>query len=753
MTKTCKKILTSVFLALLFVVSLVGIVACDKNPSTVTYSVTVEMPDKSPVSDVEVSISKGGATYEAKTTGANGKVTFDLAPDYYDVELDNLPENYVVPDDASLSLTSDSRNLTVTLAKASTYTVALVDENGDPYYSAGVTVGICTMDGNCLIPVELGTNGIAVIHATAGDYKVQINGLPANMTYDQDDHYYTGEYFSATKTEMTITIKELAVATLDFSGTPMTAAEKAAFAQSNWGYSFNPSAQEYDAYMLTMELRAGETGYFYITAALAGNYYVFTDDTMEYAESTFNTDYFSNMFTYKEGQKHTITATNNSGETATATLVMTKPFSNFVKLSAPTNDLALTVGRADASAIVAFTPAATGKYTLTVLGNTSAVVTVSEYEPDALLGELPEDGDYAQGASESFLYSEPYLETTIYFVVTVKADTYPAALNVKLEKTGESVDSKTVVAVSETLTKPAKPDGKELFGIPMANGTADTLTKSDGKYYYNGKQVYVKITEPLESNRYASQYSLAYMDMEYQLAATYVFTKLTDTGSVTRDYRLFIRGFEDYDYTPGMTGNVAHIPETLTQPNCYANFTNADGVYPLTEELETFLKEFFEFNEYSLLWQLPDEAMFSDSAWLFPCYYYDDELIPDDIVGEYMFLSRVKWGDTIKVGDPKQEGGFVTANDYKLVVDKFGTFTVYALYSDNYDMEFNGTWSKDGDTYTFVYSFFGDTTTYSVTFDKEAGYIKLVGDDGDPDTNDGATIWEFGDAVPGDEND
>ena len=767
MTKTCKKLLTSVLLALCLVISAFAIVACGKTPNeAVTYTVTVQT-EEAPASGVVVKIRKGGATYSNQTTDADGKVSFELAADEYDVTLENLPAHYVVPATASLKLTAEKPDLTVTLEKSFTYTVKLVDEKGDPFYAEGVMVGICTLDGNCLTPVAIGTDGVAIVDAEAGDYKVQILGLPMNMVYEQDNGYYAGEHFSATLTEMTITIKEIPLATLDFSGAPMTAAEKEAFCADNWSFQYNPAAQEFDTYMLTLELDAGETGYFYITAPLEGKYYVFTDYTMIYAESTFNTDYFSRTFFYKAGQQHTITATNDSDETATATLVMTKPFSSYVALSATTNELALTVGRADAGAIVAYTPAATGKYTMTVLGNTSAAVTVSEYEPDDLLYELPEDGDYKKDASESFLYSKPYLKTTIYFVVTVKADKYPVALSVKLAKTGESVDTTTVVGVTETLAKPVKPEGKELFGVPMTDGTADTLTKSDGKYYYNGKQVYVKITEPLEKSRFSDGLMLAYMDIGGIFNPDYVFTTLTDTGSATLDYRLFIRGFEDYDYEPGIGGNVAKIPETLEEENCYANYVNDDGAYPLTEELEIFLKKFYEFNEFSLAWQLPSNAMDSDSAWLFPCYYYDDEIVADDIVGEYKFLSKVQWGTSMKVGDAKEEwqgGGLVTEDDYKLVVDKYGSYTIYELSWDGeYNQLDSGNWTKDGNTYTFTSSdpMWDDEGNpvdfvFTVTFDSTTGYIKLVGNDAtegdeysDPQP---ATEWEFGTA-PASEDD
>ena len=771
MTKTCKKVLTSVFLALLLVVSLVGIVACNKNPKTVAYSVTVQTDATTPASGVEVSISKGGATYEAKTTGADGKVTFDLVPDYYDVELDNLPAHYLVPDSVSLSLTADDRDLVVTLEKAFTYTVHLVDTNGDPYYAEGVTVGICTMTGNCLEPVPLSANGTAVIDVkSAGDYKVRINGLPADVTYDQDDHYYTGEYFSATLTEMTITIKPNSVSEInvDFSGAPMTKAEKAAYAESN--LYFANYADKYDAYKVSKEIGAGATVKFNVTATLAGTYYYFYDydvEAIEYSETTFNSAYFSGTYDYKAGQLHVITAENTSNAAATAELVIVVPCASYVTATAVSSNIPLTQGKAGTNAVVAFTPEATGVYTLTVLGDVSAVATAYDMNPDPFIADedLPADSDYKTGATASFLVNAPYLGRTVYFAITLKANSYPANFSVKIEKTADSIDNETTKQVSETLTQQSVPEGKELFGIPMTDGTAGSLTFSNGKYYYNDKLVYVKLTSALEANRFSMGLSLAYMDIGGIFSPDYVFTETTDTGSNIVDYRLFIRGFKDYEYQEGMGSAGAKIPSVLEEENCYANFVNEDGAYPLTQELKEFLEKFYAANEVMFFFQLPFEAMDSDSAWLFPCYYYDEEIVADDIVGEYKLLSYVYQGDSHKVGDEIQVWddelqtmvpAYVTADDFKLVIDKSGTFTIYKLYEE-YDSEMTGTWTKSADgTYSFVVTYmWGGGINFTVTFDKDAHYIKLVGDDAieEDDYTQPATTWEFGDKAPAGEDD
>ena len=206
MTKTCKKTLITVFLAL-FAACLFLFAACnDDKPedNAVTYTVTVMTDATTPAAGVKVAVRKGGATYESKTTDANGKVEFELVPDSYEIALSSLPAHYSLAADADVSLTAEKRSLTVTLSENFSYKVTLVNPDGTPFYAEGVRVGICTLSGNCLTPELLGTDGVARCEADKSDYHVQILNLPATAAFEKDaDGYYTGENFSAENTELT----------------------------------------------------------------------------------------------------------------------------------------------------------------------------------------------------------------------------------------------------------------------------------------------------------------------------------------------------------------------------------------------------------------------------------------------------------------------------------------------------------------------------------------------------------------------
>ena len=772
MTRTCKKILTSVFLALCLVASLFAIVACagTTENEAISYSVTVQT-EEAPASGVTVKIRKGGAMYKSLTTGQDGRISFELAADEYDVELSNLPEGYTVPDDTALKLTVTKPDLVVTLEKAFAYTVTLVDAGGAPYYAENVSVIVCNIDtGNCLSPVALGTNGIATIYTAAGNYHTKIVGLPAEVTYDQDEEgYYTGKNFSATDTEMTITIKpnSTTYTTIDLNKTPMTAAEKAAFASDNATAGYTAAAQEFTAIKISKTVEAGTTAYFSLTPTLSGVYFFYMNDAVDYLAEDGIAGFYSEH-NYAAGETYSFMAVNNGRVTALAEFVLALPFSSYVEQTSTSSSIPLTIGRAGSNAIVAFNPATAGKYTLTVLGGTSACVRTSTSQPAEKIApeNLPAESDYTQGASETFLYTANHLAsgTTIYYAITAKGN-YPVTLNVKLEKTGESVDL-TTDAEATGLTEQANPEGL-ITWIPLADGTAENVRLNNGVYQYEENDVYVMITEPIPSSRFSHASALAYLDRE-NLRTSYTFTEYTATGSTTTDYRLFLRGFKNYDMTPNNQGGHNYdIPETLEKELCYAAYVNDDGAYLLTAELKSFLEKFYENNAQFLnsgMGQFDNEVR--DSAWLFPCFYYDNEgtggpdLSNDPIVGTYKFISKTEDGQISILGDAKSVwddekstyvSASVTADDYKLVVKGDGTFIIYVLEAE-YNPEIdNGQWSKSGDTYTFKIpngkvdmEWNWSDLVFTVTFNSNAQYIKLVGDDASLFAP--GTEWEFGNA-------
>ncbi len=741
MTKLCKKLIVTSLLAFCFAVCMCLFASCtDPNPedNAVKYTVTVQTDATTAASGVGVQIRKGSARYDKKTTDENGKAEFELAPDSYEVELSALPAHYSVPEGASLSLTAENRDLTVTLEKNFAYVVKLVNPDGTPYYAEGVTVGVCTLTGNCLQPVMLEEGGVAMIEVDKGDYHVKVEGLPATAKIDCDaDGYYTGEEFSETKTEMTITVE--AVTVINVAANVMSESDKQAFAETNYGFN-----AQYVAYKVTEEIPANSVAYFAVVPELNGKFNVYANSAVTYTANTAS-GILINENTLKAGENFVITAKNEGASAATAQLVVTVPFSSYTEQEGKGGLLDVTVGKAGTQAVIAFTPTEAGTYKFTVEGDTLTAAEIAQYAPDEFMAVTPED--YVKNATATEIVHINALKT-LYFSVTAK--TAPATFKVKIEQAEESKDTYTYAEVKETLTQYTKPADKALYGVPM-DGTAVLVYNETDKFYHlgtaDGPVVVVNITKALDSDRFEAGSILAYMELTDSRLATYAIETFEAGAEIMSivDYTLFLRGFTEYDYDK--MGNPI-IPENIATQKYYAKYVNEDGVYPLTQELKSFLENFYNANADAFLWQVALDADL-ECAWLFPCYYYDnvkEEGEADAIVGEYEFVQYIdSEGEVTNVNDAKPDwmgGGTYDKNYYKLEVDKNNKFTIYELFEE-YDVNSAGSWSKDNGVYTFKVPFGAqDPDTYEMidlvftaTFDSKTGELTLVGADG--------TVWKF----------
>ena len=774
MTKTCKKILTSVFLALCFVVSALAITACDKTPKTVTYTITVQ-DENGPRKGIGVQIGQGGNIYDdLERTDSNGIARFELPPDDYEVTLSFLPDKYSVPETASLTLTKDKHDLTVTLERDFALTVKLVQPNGEPYYHEGVEVVICRLDtGSCLAAEPIDEFGVAVKeNPPKTSYHAKVDGLPDNVTYVKDDQgYFIGESedvtATLTPTERVITITIYPVMKLDLTKTAMTSNEKTEFAKKSLNASYTVNLQTLEARAYSCSIPAGSTQYFALTPTMSGVYHILTTNSVSYSTMSAGGYFGIGYFVYEAGVTYVFTAQNNGVSEATAEFVVISPRSSYVSytgnVDANGKSFPLVVGSANTNAIFAFTPTQAGKYTFeaSALSNVSIGFDSEHYynEPDEFCAAS--ESETLKDSVEFTVYPEA-VGITHFFTVSVNAATgdFPVDVSTVIKKTGNVNDETKNVSVTETLVKPETPTSKELHGIPMGNGTQALLQYDDTakayRYKPNGNAddgyiVYVKLTKSIDKTRFAEGVSLAYIDKSGKIAVTYAFTENNPSGDgrITTDYRWFLRGFKDYKYEATMTGTTATIPSVLEQSNCYANYVNEDGVYPLTQELYDFLKLFYAKNAAGaadeffgsaipFLNCIPSAYRTSDSAWLFPCYYYGEIEETDAIVGEYEFVSKTESGTTTSVGDTKEEwqgGGQVTKEDYKLVIED-GTFAIYELLSGEYDSNpiLAGTWSKNGETYTFTDDSWM-SIVYTVTFNSETGSITI--------TQDADNCWVF----------
>ncbi|MBD5131246.1 MAG: hypothetical protein HDT28_01435 [Clostridiales bacterium] len=783
MVKHSKRSILAIILTLCAALCFGLLAACSDEPTNQaeTYTITVTADDGTPVKGVEVTVNKGGASFDPKTTGEDGKVSFELLPDDYELSLNKLPDGYEEPADSELKLNATDRDYTIKLNRKFAYVVNLVNQDGTPFTVEGnYQVGICYASdaSNCLQPVTP-VNGVARIEADKDSYHVQIIDLPEGYIFEgyelgQESSYYTGADFSETVTEMTIKIYKLN--TIDLSKDGMTDTEKKAFAASNKVHGFDTARK---AYNIKGDLKPGESVYYVLTPELTGMYNLHQNDEVT-GEQLLNY-YYSQTFKVSgtpeefiptgrgmnlvKGNTYYIYAANEGNTTVKLNSVLDIPYNSYLIYSGVGGTLELTVGKADTNAIIEFNPNAAGKYTLTVKSDVNAYVASTTVLPSETPEKAPADDDeYAKNASAEIDYSATDFsqKATVYYAVAVKADSYPVTISVELKKSDESEKKYEYAEVKDTLTKFAdKQAGTTLIGVPM-DGSAELVYDDENQVYtYNGKVVVVNITGNLDTARYADGGSLAYLGTE-AFTASPLYTYVKDT--TTTDYTLFLRGFDEYDYVDGRFGPTPVIPdksEYKTQ-NCYANFVNADGVYPLTNELKDFLEKFYETN-YDLFYYLISEDADLECGWMFPLYYYDVEPEADVIVGEYKFVKHVYFDEVyneetddfdkvkkeVAVGDDKrvwdQESQSMitvayTDEEYRLVVKANGQFSIEQQFGDEgeYDEVESGSWKNEDGVYTFTVpdgwvidadNWVTADLVYTVTFDSEAGTIKLVGSD------------------------
>lgn len=733
MTKKFKRALITLIVSVCMLFCLCVVVACNPtDDSSANYTITVKKDASTPAEGVKVQIKKGNATIgKAQTTDKDGKVEFKLPPDSYDVKLSYLPEGYHLEKD-TLTLTANKKDITVTLEKDFVYVVKLVDEQGEPYYAEGVEVMICTLTGNCLPGVELSENGIAEIAPVEGvyDYHVKVNYLPENYSVGNVDAegYYAGQNFSAEVTEMTITVYNITSIT---DLTPMSDVEKAVYAQSNAYYKEN--GQQFVSYLIERSLEVDEIAYFSLDASISGRFVFYKTNNVTYL--TNGTEFVASgegnglyeTLTCSEGKTYYFKAVNNNSTKVNVKFVVTAPYSSYVDQTGKGADLSLKVGKANTNAILCFTPTEAGTYSVEVKCADKTALKVFSKEPNELLESPHADSDYATNPSTTFVAYTSSLSAGCYITVTAKT---PAELSVTIKKTAPANDTLTVVEVEEQLSQFGKPENQELVGVPL-DGTAQLVYSSADRYYHyktaNGPVVVVKLTQSLETGRFSERHTLAYMEMTTKGQVRYQFVTLKPNGEDVADYRIFLRGFVDYEEgETGMLGTelVKPDPETIEVENYYAKYVNDDGVYPLTEELKIFLEKFYTANKSLVDYNTQASE---GNAWMFPCYYYADTTEADALVGTYKFVSLTEGQNVYNVGDAYagyvtavQNGlteGKLTADTCVIKINKDNSFVILPYNSENQaynenDTYDNGRWTK-GDNGEYSFTCEGATLTYN----------------------------------------
>lgn len=128
-----------------------------------------------------------------------------------------------------------------------------------------------------------------------------------------------------------------------------------------------------------------------------------------------------------------------------------------------------------------------------------------------------------------------------------------------------------------------------------------------------GKVIYAAITSTPE--RLLSEHAFHTIQAESGTFVLALYVGVNADGDyLLKNYIPFIMNCkDDYDITT----------EKDPTKNCYENYVNADGLYPVTKELQAFLDLYTRKNRP---FNIPDEIWETkrENAWLSACYYYDN---------------------------------------------------------------------------------------------------------------------------------
>ena len=190
---------------------------------------------------------------------------------------------------ATTPATTAPQETTAPVEKLNTYTIKVVDKEGNPM--AGVKVQLCeeSENGQCFLPVTTDENGVAVYEKEAGAYKAAINKMPAGYKCDKDYVYFGDDMEVTIELKPVVLVYEVTVQdqdgnpvsgvtlkvtgetnseTLDTSAegkvslhgligtrTVEVVAVPAAYAQDTTEYTFPETADENDTVKLTITLK------------------------------------------------------------------------------------------------------------------------------------------------------------------------------------------------------------------------------------------------------------------------------------------------------------------------------------------------------------------------------------------------------------------------------------------------------------------------------------------------------------------
>lgn len=275
---------------------------------------------------------------------------------------------------------------------------------------------------------------------------------------------------------------------------------------------------------------------------------------------------------------------------------------------------------------LSFSTAEAGQYALYTVGDADDSVELNRYDASAQYIPVDANGNYinfpARELDDGCLYSSISCNTATW------SDHWRATYSLK-GKSGTAVKLR-FVRIADEAWSPATVRvshlAKQINGkhAPAGDeGTSPTVVPYETEYYYEESSGYYRMGTPANPGNiiYAAITMVpprmlldkAFTQIQYEAASNLYLSygKTVDGDYLVRDYLAFISGDTDNDM------------ETDVE-NCYKNYVNSDGLYPVNQELFEFLNLYVQKN---CPMEIPediknDPEQFNAKAWLAACYYY-----------------------------------------------------------------------------------------------------------------------------------
>ena len=266
-----------------------------------------------------------------------------------------------------------------------------------------------------------------------------------------------------------------------------------------------------------------------------------------------------------------------------------------------------------------------GQYALYTIGSVDKSVEINRYDASAQYIPVKQDGTYIN-------FPATQVKNGLYGTVTCNTVTWSTSWRatfsvdgdygkvvrfrfVKIDEEAWSPKTVRVQHLAQQINEKHAPAGPENTSPVVVPYETDYFYEESSGYYRMGTPdnpgeiIYAAITKIPPRMLLDKSFTQIQYEAAHNLYLSY--SKTIDGDNLVRDYLAFISGDTDND----MVSDIS---------NCYKNYVNVDGLYPVNAELFEFLNLYVQKN---CPMEIPEEIKqdkdeFNKRAWLAACYYY-----------------------------------------------------------------------------------------------------------------------------------